>query len=230
MSDTVVSAVDAPYTVNGELLIIGKKNIICRCPRTLRRLLESDVQYAPSADFVKSIKDDKDKSNTITMFDIRVKDRFFTPETGGLPRTYQVIFELPLSFNPYVCEGTYGPEVDTQTTMVSSYFEELNSLLQCWGSVMKQKLSVDSVTFHVPTTWRLKFPWKKMTVPEYFEAFDPETYRHKVNIGMGYHNLKEGKMGISLQLNQYPSTPPKPTKKRKVEDVEEAETPTENVV
>jgi hypothetical protein len=214
---------DAPYTVNGELLVIGKKNIICRCPKTLRRLLEADVQYAPIADFKSSIKDDKDKSNTITLFDIRIKDRFYTPEAGGLPRTYQVIFELPLSFNRFVCEGPYGPEVDTQTTMVASYFDELNSLLQCWSTVMQQKLSVDNVNFYVPTTWRMKYPWKKVTVSDYFGNFNAETSRHRVNIGVGYHNLKESKMGISLQLSQFPSIPPKPTKKRKVDDVVAAE-------
>lgn len=213
---------DATYSVAGELLIVGKKNIVCRCPRTLRRLIEAGVQYAPVADYRSVVKDEKDKSNTITLFDIRLKDLLYASAAGELPKTYEVVFELPIDFNPYVTLGQYGPEVDVQSTMTSSFFQELNSLLQCWTSVMRQKLSVENVSFHAPTVWRLKYPWKKVTVEEYFEKFDEATYRHKVNIGLGYHNLKDAKMGISLQLSQFPSTPPKSSKKRKVE-VEEAE-------
>lgn len=214
---SVSNVADSPYTIAGELLIVGKKSIVCRCPRTLRRLIEADVQYAPVADYRSVVKEEKDKTNTITLFDIRLKDRLYASGPGELPKTYEVVFELPLEFNPYVTEGTYGPEIDVQNTMTASYFEELNALLQCWAGAMKQKLSAENVTFYTPSTWRLKYPWKKVTVGEYFEKFNPETYRHKVNVGLGYHNLKDAKMGISLQLSQYPSTPPKPTKKRKVE-------------
>ncbi len=214
---------DAPYSVTGDLLIIGKKNIVCRCPRALRRLLEADVQYTPCADFLKSIKSEDDKSNTITLFNIRVKDRFFTPGPNGVPKTFEIVFELPLEFNPYVTEGPYGAEIDVQNTLTSSYFEELNSLLSCWTTVLTQKMSAEGVTFYTPQAFRLKFPWKKVSLSQYFESFNPETCRHKINIGLGYHNLKDCKMGISLQLSQFPSTPPKVNKKRKVEDPSETE-------
>lgn len=205
------------YTVTGDLLIVGKKNIVCRCPRTLRRLVEADVQYVPVADYYDVVKQPEDKTNTITLFNIRLKDRLYASSPGELPKTYQLVFELPLPFNPFVINGEYGPEVELMGDCIQSYFQELNLLLQCWESVMKQKLSAENVTFHVPAAWRLKFPWKKITLDDYFAGFNPETDRHKITVGLGYHNLKEAKMGISLQLMSDPARPPKASKKRKVE-------------
>jgi hypothetical protein len=207
------------YTVTGELLVVGKKNIICRCPRTLRRLIEADISYAPVADYRSVVKDEKDKSNTITLFDIRLKDRLYSTVAGELPKTYEVVFELPISFNDRVVEGQYGPEISLEGADTSSFYEELRDVLKCWSGVMKQKLSAENVEFHSPLTWKLKWPWKKMNFQQYMEQFNPETDRHKITMGLGYHNLKDAKMGISLQLSQYASSPPKNTKKRKQEEI-----------
>ena len=210
------------YNVTGELLIVGKKSIVCRCPRSLRRLIEADVQYAPVADYYNVVKPEDDKTNSITLFNMRLKDRLFASSAGELPKMYDVVFELPLSFNRWVTLGDFGPEVELGVSEeVDSFFAEVISLLRCWEQVMKSKLSTDQVQFYVPETWRLKYPWKKMSAEDYFAKFNPETDRHKVTIGLGYHNLKEAKLGISLQLSCYPATPPKRSKKRKQDSISE---------
>lgn len=226
------------YTVTRELVTVGRKYITVRCPRTMTAMLQANLQWTPVAEYSKRSKDDSDPKNVITFFNIRLLDKFYCPAAGESSKTYEVQIELPESFSDCVSYDTALGRINVALARpdIQQFFADLDEMLMCWFPVMNAKRDdpTTPLTFHrlSNSSVTFKYPWKKVTLQDYAGAFNVENNVHKLIFGVGYHNLKNSEVGISVQLSQYPALTfrgmqiqrheqsQKASKKRKVVDLD----------
>lgn len=199
------------YTVTRELVTIGRKHITVRCPRTMTAMLQSGLQLTPVAEYFKRSKDESDPKNVITFFNIRLLDKFYRPAAGESSKTYDVQIELPANFSDCVSYDTALSKVNVALARpdIQQFFADLDEMLMCWFPVMSAKRDdpTTPLTFHrlSNSSVSLKYPWKKVPLQEYASTFNSENQVHMLALGVGYHNLKNSEVGISVQLSQFPS-------------------------
>jgi len=203
------------YEVDGELVNFGKKHCVVRCPRTMKRMLEAKLQWFPIANFSKVSKDEEDPKNSVTFFTISILDHFFQPKGDEKPKTLDIRLQVPsalsgdISYDEELKEVKLVPTTDA----ARQYVSDVNDLLMCWFPVIDQKRNGSSpVTFNSivrDSGVTLKWPWTKLSQEQYFSAFDGNLKVHMIELGVGYHSLKQSTIGISLRLSQYPGMTPR---------------------
>lgn len=203
------SSSEYSYEVNGNLIDYGKKHLVVRSPGALKRLIDARVQWVPIADYKSRVRNSEDKNDVVTYFDIKLKDEHHRPVAGEPPKTFDIQFLLPESFADAVsCDEELGvAQLDLSRPDCQAYVRELNELLMCWYPIMHQKSDGDAkCSFHnlSTTSLMMKWPWKKVSVSEYFATYDPALQIHKLNLGVGYHSTKTSSIGISIQLSNFP--------------------------
>ena len=204
-----MQSTDYAYEVNGNLIDYGKKHILVRSPGALKRLIDARVKWVPIAEYKSRVRNSEDKNDIVTYFEIKLKDENYRPAAGEPPKTYDIQFLLPESFaSAMSCDSELGiAELEIIRPDCQAYVTELNDLLMCWFPIMQQKSDADGkCDFRCisNTTLALKWPWKKISLSEYFATYDPSTQIHKLNLGVGYHSTKSNTIGISVQLSNFP--------------------------
>lgn len=197
------------YEVVGELVTVGKKHITVRCPRTMKAMIDANLQWFPVAEYFRRIRDDEDAHNVVTLFNIRVLDKFYKPKAGEANRTYDIRLVVPESLTS---EVTCDPELKLgklsgQSESAAQFIGDVSDLLACWFPTMSLKR--DDTT--APVTFRhldsasanLKWPWK-IPIADFFDGFNRELKMHMIDFGVGYYNQKNSEIGISLRLSQFP--------------------------
>lgn len=198
------------YEVQGELVSFGKKHCVVRCPRTMKAILDAKLQWFPIAEFAKKSKDEEDPKNTVTFFNVIILDKFYTNAEEEGPRTLDLRLQVPESLSGDLAydEQLSSVILTPSTDAARQYVADVNELLMCWFPVMGQKRDdlTAPVTFNSLRTSgvTLKWPWTKKPAAEYFSEFDASLKVHMIELGCGYHSQKNGTIGISLKLSQFP--------------------------
>lgn len=197
------------YEVSGNLIDYGKKHIIVRSPGALKRLIDAKLQWTPIAEYKSRVRNSEDKNDVMTYFDIKLKDEHHRPEKGEPAKTFDVQFLFPESFaSEITCDDELGfAQLNLTRPDCQVFANELFELLRCWFPIMCQKTDGGAdCTFREfsSSAVTMKWPWKKVSVGEYFASYDPTLHIHKLCLGVGYHSSKSNVIGISIQLSNFP--------------------------